>query len=216
MERPAGGPLREIMAPISFGELIDKITILEIKADRITDPAKRENVLYELGLLTAARDRHAIVAPALDDLVRALKAVNESLWEIEEAIRGLDRFCHLFLFLWPTEDESKHVIDGSSDVLEIMGGEGVYWLAGSSANGLFQRHIRFRRSPLRARQDRPRSKGRPSSSLSMTTIGCAKPSAVCWKTLAGLSRTSPHARRSLPPIARAATPASSSTPTCPE
>ena len=60
--------------------------------------------------------------------------------QIEAAIRRLDRFCFPFLFLWPTEDENKHFVDGDCEVFEVMGGEGVYWLAGSS-DGYFQRRF---------------------------------------------------------------------------
>jgi hypothetical protein len=71
------------------------------------------------------------------------KVVHPTWQQIDGAIRKLDRFRYPFLFLWPTEDESKHIIDGSADVLEVMGGEGAYWLAGSSANGLFQRRLNY-------------------------------------------------------------------------
>lgn len=72
--------------PVSWGELLDKITILEIKRDRIAAADKRANVLRELGVL-------ARVAAAVDGvgglaaLVFRLKAVNRDLWEIEDAIR---------------------------------------------------------------------------------------------------------------------------------
>jgi len=73
--------------PISWGELLDKITILEIKRERIDVAEARDNVLREHGLLLevgAPGLRRAGVAP----LLQALKAVNEQLWEIEDAIRG--------------------------------------------------------------------------------------------------------------------------------
>jgi hypothetical protein len=58
--------------------------------------------------------------------------------QIEAAIRRLDRFRFPFLFLWPSEDHNKHFVDGDCEVFEVMGGEGVYWLAGSF-DGYFQR-----------------------------------------------------------------------------
>lgn len=72
--------------PVSWGELLDKITILEIKRDRIARAEARENVLREYRLLRAigaqVLNRSGIAA-----LVEALKRVNETLWEIEDAIR---------------------------------------------------------------------------------------------------------------------------------
>ncbi|TCT04640.1 hypothetical protein EDC64_10672 [Aquabacter spiritensis] len=79
----------EILAPISAGELIDKITILEIKAERISDPAKRANVVHELDALAALREVHGLGTVAA--LAEALKAVNAALWDIEDEIRVLER-----------------------------------------------------------------------------------------------------------------------------
>jgi len=75
------------LAPISWGELIDKITILEIKTQKIASASGLANVRKELGMLTE------IAAPALwrRDDVEALKArlreANEKLWDIEDFIR---------------------------------------------------------------------------------------------------------------------------------
>ena len=76
---------------IAPGELIDKITILEIKRDRIADPVKLANVTTELDLLTAARARAIRPSPNLGQLTAELKKTNESLWEIEDAIRVCER-----------------------------------------------------------------------------------------------------------------------------
>ena len=76
---------------VSPGELIDKITILEIKLDRIGDTEKRANVKAEWETLTTARDG---AIPSSDDLQRLsqdLKEVNERLWDIEDEIRGCER-----------------------------------------------------------------------------------------------------------------------------
>ena len=80
-----------VMAPVSWGELIDKVTILEIKATRIQDAEKVANVQRELGLLGALRDQ---VRRAHGDAARLeaeLKAVNEALWEVEDRIRDCER-----------------------------------------------------------------------------------------------------------------------------
>ncbi|MFY0636966.1 DUF6165 family protein [Maricaulis maris] len=80
-----------ILTAIAPGELIDKITILRIKSERIEDEAKLKNVRTELGILneTLAKD-----VPASDELTRldgALQSVNEELWEIEDDIRDCER-----------------------------------------------------------------------------------------------------------------------------
>ena len=65
------------------GELIDKITILEIKLARIEDPQKLKNIRYELETLAATRDRALPSSDKLAQLTSALKSVNETLWDIE-------------------------------------------------------------------------------------------------------------------------------------
>jgi tetratricopeptide (TPR) repeat protein len=72
--------------PVSWGELIDKITILEIKRHKVVDPAARANIEKELFLLLEKADRPA---PArLLELQDALKAVNNALWDAEDDLRG--------------------------------------------------------------------------------------------------------------------------------
>ena len=75
------------LAPVSWGELLDKITILEIKADRIAGPAARANVNRELTLL---REVAAPVLPQPDlaPLIDGLRRVNLALWQIEDDIRA--------------------------------------------------------------------------------------------------------------------------------
>jgi hypothetical protein len=82
------GPIRIEIAP---GELIDKITILEIKAGRIADAAKHANVLVELTTLTDARAAAIPPDGEIERLAAELKVVNEALWEIEDDIRECDR-----------------------------------------------------------------------------------------------------------------------------
>ena len=77
----------DILVPISPGELLDKITILRIKAARITDPAKTGHVRLELGLLEQIWRDSGCAAAALSADERALHAVNERLWDIEDRIR---------------------------------------------------------------------------------------------------------------------------------
>ncbi|HUG70243.1 MAG TPA: DUF6165 family protein [Pirellulaceae bacterium] len=80
-----------VKVDIAPGELIDKITILEIKTERIADPAKLANVRIELEALEHARDASLASSPELDDLAVRLKAINEQLWDIEDHIRDCER-----------------------------------------------------------------------------------------------------------------------------
>ncbi len=73
-----------INAPISTGELIDKITILEIKKNKLQD-LKLKNVLKELSLLRELIKKNKI--DITEDLFSQLKEINLSLWEIEDKIR---------------------------------------------------------------------------------------------------------------------------------
>lgn len=77
----------EIMVPCGIGELIDKITILEIKADHISDPQQLDNVRYELALLRVMKIEKNLVGAALERLEGELKATNGRLWDIEDALR---------------------------------------------------------------------------------------------------------------------------------
>lgn len=76
-----------LSVPISYGELIDKITILEIKAERIRDPAKLANVRTELDMLSATWSSHAASKTDIAAERDRLKAVNLALWVIEDDIR---------------------------------------------------------------------------------------------------------------------------------
>ncbi|HSF95625.1 MAG TPA: DUF6165 family protein [Thermohalobaculum sp.] len=82
---------KPVMIEIAPGELIDKITILRIKDERIADPAKRANVLVELRTLNEARAAAMPDDPEIARLEDALKAVNEALWQIEDDIRDCER-----------------------------------------------------------------------------------------------------------------------------
>ena len=77
-----------IRVPISTGELFDKLTILEIKIKRVTDPKKRENVLNEWQELTNTLKQHLAMNPELMLLKEELMQINEQLWKIEDAIRA--------------------------------------------------------------------------------------------------------------------------------
>jgi hypothetical protein len=77
----------EILVPVSFGELLDKIAILEIKSERIGDPAKLANIRRELDALNATWSGAPAAAIDIRAQRDALRAVNERLWVIEDDIR---------------------------------------------------------------------------------------------------------------------------------
>lgn len=77
--------------PVSIGEVIDKITILEIKEERIPDPAKLENIRLELGMLREVVAREIGESAEMKNLHARLKGINEQLWQIEDDIRDKER-----------------------------------------------------------------------------------------------------------------------------
>ncbi|OEY66591.1 DUF6165 family protein [Marinobacter sp. X15-166B] len=101
-----------IRVPVSFGEVLDKITILEIKSERIQDEAKVKNVRLELEELTATWNEAVQDQTAIADLRAQLKAVNEELWVIEDDIRDEEadqnfgeRFIELARAVYVTNDK---------------------------------------------------------------------------------------------------------------
>lgn len=76
-----------ILTPVSIGELIDKITILEIKAERITDASKLANVRAELEGLLPLQQQQLRAQAALGPLKDELKTVNERMWDIQDRLR---------------------------------------------------------------------------------------------------------------------------------
>lgn len=84
-------PVHAISIDVAPGELIDKITILEIKRQRISDPEKKNNVIKELAILRDAADRAISPSQKLKNLAQELKEINETLWDIEDDIRQCER-----------------------------------------------------------------------------------------------------------------------------
>lgn len=98
--------------PISPGEMLDKITILEIKSARISDESKLQNVRRELSLLDELWSKHVNEDEALVEMRQQLKSVNEKLWVIEDDIRDEERhkrfgerFIELARLVYVTNDE---------------------------------------------------------------------------------------------------------------
>ncbi len=83
--------LNKILAEISAGELIDKITILEIKKEKITDEDKLKEIQKELKSLNETFDQVIQEKDKIQDLSRKLKEVNLKLWDIEEGKRRAER-----------------------------------------------------------------------------------------------------------------------------
>jgi hypothetical protein len=102
----------ELRIPVSAGELIDKITILAIKSERLHDAKQRAHVCAELAQLEAVCDRALAGIAALEPLTHDLMRVNTALWEIEDAIRECERkgdfgarFVELARAVYRTNDE---------------------------------------------------------------------------------------------------------------
>lgn len=83
--------MSEILAPVSFGELLDKVTILQIKSERIADPVKVANVCKELHALERLWNEHPASNIDVSALIKQLKHVNERLWVIEDDIRLFEK-----------------------------------------------------------------------------------------------------------------------------
>ena len=101
---------------LSVGELLDKITILQIKAERIREQAKLENINKELQVLTAIWDASVYSQSDLKEDLQALKKVNEALWDIEDKIRDKERdqsfdkeFIDLARSVYFTNDERAEI-----------------------------------------------------------------------------------------------------------
>ena len=80
-----------IKIELSVGELLDKVTILQIKAERISDKEKLENINKELQVLTALWEASPYSKNDLDKNIDALKEVNNALWDIEDKIRDKEK-----------------------------------------------------------------------------------------------------------------------------
>ena len=98
--------------PLSVGEVLDKVTILEIKSERIDDAAKLKNINNELAQLRALLTDAVFDEASIKSLVDELKQINEALWDIEDNIRDQemagtfgDRFIELARAVYVTNDK---------------------------------------------------------------------------------------------------------------
>ena len=108
--------MENIQVPVSPGEVLDKITILEIKSERITDPDKVANVRIELELLRGSWKAAIEEDEVIRDLHARLREINETLWEIEDDIRDKERagefdarFIELARAVYVTNDRRSEV-----------------------------------------------------------------------------------------------------------
>jgi adenine C2-methylase RlmN of 23S rRNA A2503 and tRNA A37 len=107
---------KKIYSEISAGELFDKISILEIKKNKIKDRSKRNIVLKELGSLQKTVNENVEKSKSLTKLYKKLKSVNLKLWNIEDDIRDFerkrnfqDKFIKLARAVYFTNDERSRV-----------------------------------------------------------------------------------------------------------
>jgi len=113
-----------IQIETSAGELVDKLTILEIKLERLSDPGKLENVRVEWEALDEVRTSGLDASDELSGLTAALKSVNEKLWVIEDDIRECERskdfgerFVELARSVYITNDERARLKREINDLL---------------------------------------------------------------------------------------------------
>lgn len=118
---------KAIKVEIAPGELIDKITILDIKSERMDDPDKLKNVRHELAILKSTLEEALSASAELDALTARLKEVNEQLWEIEDDIRICEgakdfgpKFVELARAVYVTNDERARL---KRQVNELLGSD---------------------------------------------------------------------------------------------
>jgi DNA-binding transcriptional regulator PaaX len=83
--------LNPILVEIAAGELIDKITILQIKREKIADATKLANICHELAVLNQAHEDFLPKSAGIIIATDELKQINEALWDIEDEIRDCER-----------------------------------------------------------------------------------------------------------------------------
>ena len=119
--------MNELLVPISPSELLDKITILKIKSERIDDPKKVVNIRHELELLSKIWFDSVKEDEVIANFHQQLKTINEKLWEIEDDIRDEDRqnrfgerFIELARAVYITNDKRAQI---KKDVNLYLGSE---------------------------------------------------------------------------------------------
>jgi uncharacterized protein YukE len=105
-----------LQTSISYGEFLDKLTILDIKSERIKDNNKLANINHERDVLKAIWEKHGSAGSDISEEYDALKKINERLWEIEDDIRDKERnkefdqnFIELARSVYITNDERARI-----------------------------------------------------------------------------------------------------------
>ena len=108
--------MSEILVPTAPGELIDKLTILRLKSEKMTDPEKLMNVRHEMAVLQKTADDAVEMSDALRGLWNVLYAINADLWVIEDDIRACEAkrdfgpgFVALARAVYVTNDERARI-----------------------------------------------------------------------------------------------------------
>jgi hypothetical protein len=108
--------LDKILAEISAGELIDKITILEIKAEKIENSEKLKNIKKELSSLNNTSKKMIVETDEIKNLINKLKIINRKLWDIENGKRLAEKnndfgknFIELARNVYKTNDERSKI-----------------------------------------------------------------------------------------------------------
>ena len=83
--------MNKILVEVSVGELLDKISILEIKKERITDPESAKFIQNEYSILKDQLDKNIKYDESLDELFNKLKKINMTLWEKEDEKRSYEK-----------------------------------------------------------------------------------------------------------------------------
>ena len=109
-------PVPHFVIEVSPGELLDRISILEIKSERIDDPVKLRNIHHELALYRGTITGKIRDSEAMTQLIRELRDVNEALWTVEDEIRACeasrdfgDRFVELARRVYQTNDRRASI-----------------------------------------------------------------------------------------------------------
>jgi len=118
---------KKILSEISAGELLDKISILEIKLDKVKNKNSQERINIEYKMLTKARDSNIEITGKIRQLIKDIKEVNLNLWNIEDKLRICEKnkdfgqgFVQLARNVYFNNDKRAKI---KSEINELLGSE---------------------------------------------------------------------------------------------
>ncbi len=118
---------KKIMSEISAGELLDKISILEIKLDKIKNKSDHDRISKEYKILIKARDSNIEITEKIKQLIKNIKEVNLTLWDIEDKLRICEKnkdfgqtFIKLARDVYFNNDKRAKI---KSDINELLGSD---------------------------------------------------------------------------------------------